>query len=65
MKDSTEDFLIWMLIAATVFWQIGFGTVGLFLVTLPLALIAAFVISRLFPRENRLTLEHKRGSLGK
>lgn len=58
MKDSTEDSLIWMLIAATVLWQIGFGTIGLLVVTMPLALIAACVISR-------LTLGQKSSSLRK
>lgn len=47
MKDSTEDWLIWMLIAGTVLWQIGFGNIDLVLFTMPLALIATCVISRL------------------
>jgi hypothetical protein len=63
MKDCTEDSLIWMLIAATILWQVGFGRIGLLLLTLPLALIAACIMTRLFHGKNRLTLEQKRGSL--
>jgi len=63
MKNRTEDSLIWMLIVATILWQAGFGMVGLLLFTLPLALIAACVVTRLFPDEDRLTTEQKSGSL--
>jgi hypothetical protein len=65
MKTCIEDSLIWMLIVATLLWQIGFGTTGVLVLTLPLALIAACVITRLFPGGKRLTLGQKSGSLRK
>jgi hypothetical protein len=65
MKDCAEDSLIWMLIVATILWQVGFGSIGLLFFTLPVALIAACVITRLLPNGNRLTLAQKSGSLRK
>jgi len=65
MKNYTEDSLIWMLIVATILWQAGSGAIGSLLITLPIALIATCVVTRLLPGQNRLTLEQKSGSLRK
>lgn len=65
MNDCTEDSLICVLVAATILWQVGFGNIGLLLFTLPVALIAACVITRRLPKESRVTLAQKSGSLRK